>query len=197
MHLDHATARGVGHAVEIAIDGDHAVAGDAPLESQNGLERPSRERLEFVALLGEMLGDNALGRGMDARIGDLIEPLAELRVEIVEVSKAATEEEVLADVTERALDLSLGFGPVWLARLWQETVVAGKLEQGAIVDDVARLGVVAAEDSTYGRRYLFRHAAERLECASVAAQQRLQVLVHHEAAPQHAAVAEYRGRTAR
>ena len=40
-----------------------------------------------MALLGEMLGDNALGRGMDARIGDLIEPLAELRVEIVEVSK--------------------------------------------------------------------------------------------------------------
>ena len=95
-----------------------------------------------MALLGEMLGDNALGRGMDARIGDLIEPLAELRVEIVEKTKAATEEEVLADVTQRALDLSLGFGRVWLPLLWQETVVAGKLEQGADVDDVSRLGVV-------------------------------------------------------
>jgi hypothetical protein len=33
-----------------------------------------------------------------ARIGDLIEPLAELRVEIVEIAKAPAEEEVLADV---------------------------------------------------------------------------------------------------
>jgi len=31
VHLDGAAARGVGHAVEVAVDGDHAVAGDAAL----------------------------------------------------------------------------------------------------------------------------------------------------------------------
>ena len=31
MHLDGAFAGAVGHAVEIAADGDHAVTGDAPL----------------------------------------------------------------------------------------------------------------------------------------------------------------------
>ena len=55
-----------------------------------------------------MLGHNAPGRSMGARIGDLIEPLAELRVEIIEVAKAPTKEEVLADVAERALDFALG-----------------------------------------------------------------------------------------
>ena len=93
VHFDHPTACGVGHAVEIAVDGDHAVAGDAPLEPQHGLERPSREPLERGALFGEMLGDDAPGRGMDAHIGDLVEPLTELHVEIVEVAEAATEEE--------------------------------------------------------------------------------------------------------
>ena len=35
------------------------------------------------ALLGEMLGHNALGRGMRAHVGDLVGPLMELRVEIL------------------------------------------------------------------------------------------------------------------
>ena len=75
VHLDDAPARAVGHAVEIAVDRDHAVAGDAPLEPQHRLERPGGQRLELRALLGEMLGDDAPGGGMDAHIGDLVEPL--------------------------------------------------------------------------------------------------------------------------
>jgi hypothetical protein len=42
MHLDHAPAGGIGHAVQIAAERDHAVAGDAPLELQHRLERPGR-----------------------------------------------------------------------------------------------------------------------------------------------------------
>ena len=41
---------------------------------------------------------------MNADIGDRIEPVDELGVEIVEVAEAAAEEEVLADVAERPLD---------------------------------------------------------------------------------------------
>ena len=96
-----------GHAVEVAADRDHAVAGDAALEAQHGLERPGRERLQARPLLGEVLGDDAVRGGVGADVGDLVEPLAELLVEIVEVAEAAAEEEVLADVAERPLYLAL------------------------------------------------------------------------------------------
>ena len=42
VHLDDAPPGGIGHAVEIALDRDHAVAGDPPLQSQHDLERPCR-----------------------------------------------------------------------------------------------------------------------------------------------------------
>ena len=49
-------------------------------------------------LLGKVFGDNPPGRSMDTCIGNLVEPLAELRVEMAEIEKAAPEEKVLADV---------------------------------------------------------------------------------------------------
>ena len=87
---------------------------------------PGSQRLKRRALLGEMFGDNTPGRGVDAHIGDLVEPLTKLRIEIVEIAKAAAEEEVLADVAERALDLALRLGPIRLAGLGQVAVVAGE-----------------------------------------------------------------------
>ena len=59
VHLHGAAARGVGHAVEIAVDRDHAVAGDAPLETQHRLERAGRQRLQMRAFLGKVFGDDA------------------------------------------------------------------------------------------------------------------------------------------
>jgi hypothetical protein len=98
--------------VEIAVDRDHAVAADAPLQPQHGLKRPSRERLELGTLFGKMLGHDAPGRRVDAHIGDLVEPLPELRIEILEITEAAAEEEVLTDIAERALDLAFGLRPI-------------------------------------------------------------------------------------
>ena len=49
----------VRHAVEIAVDRDHAIARDASLEPQHGLEHARCQRLERRALLGEMLGQPA------------------------------------------------------------------------------------------------------------------------------------------
>ena len=66
MHLDGAFAGAVGHAVEIAADGDHAVTGDAPLQPQYRLERPSRQRLETGALIGEMGRDDMPRGGVHA-----------------------------------------------------------------------------------------------------------------------------------
>ena len=75
-----------------------------------------------------MLGDDAPGRGMHAHIGHLVEPLPQLLIEIIEIAEAAAQEEVLADVAIRPLDLALRLGPVRLARLRQVAVVAGKLD---------------------------------------------------------------------
>ena len=59
------------------------------------------------------------------------------RVQVVEIAEGAGQEEVLADVAERPLDLALGLGPVGLAGLGMEAVVAGQIDQGAVVDDAA------------------------------------------------------------
>ena len=134
----------------------------------------------------------------DAHIGDLIEPLPELGVEIVEIAEAAAEEEVLADVAERPLDLALRLGPVRPAGLRQIAVVAGELEQGAVVDDVAGLGILAAEHGPHAVvEDLLRHAAERLEGGGMAAQQGLQVLVQRRSGPTACGCGRAPARTAR
>jgi NAD(P)-dependent dehydrogenase (short-subunit alcohol dehydrogenase family) len=46
VHLDRATPCGVRHAVEVAVDRDHAVLGDTALQAQHGLERSGRQRLQ-------------------------------------------------------------------------------------------------------------------------------------------------------
>ena len=89
MNLDGAPAGAVGHAVEITADGDHAVAGDAPLQSQHRLERPGRQGLEAGTLLGEMGGDDTPRGGVHAGVGVLVEPSAQLLVQVVEVAEAA------------------------------------------------------------------------------------------------------------
>ena len=140
-----------------------------------------------------MLGHDLPGRGMDARIGDVVEPVAELPVEVIEVTEAAAEEEVLTDVTERALDLALCLCPIGPTRLREVAVVAGEFQQGAVEDDVAGFGILAEEDGSHAViEDLFRHAAERLEGSGLAAQQRRQVLMQDEAAPKHAAVTEHK-----
>jgi len=192
LHLDGPAPCGVGHAVKVAIHGHHAVPGDAPLQPQHGLERPGWERLQAGALLGKVLADYALRGGVGAGVGDLVEPLAELVVEVAEVAEAAGEEEVLADVAERALDLALGLGPVGLAGLGQVAVMTGELDQGAVVDDVSGVGVLAHEHGAHAVvEDLGRRPAQRLESSGMAAQQGLHVLLRHEPAPQHAAVAQH------
>ena len=42
VNLDDTASSAVRHAVKVAIDGDHAVTGDAPFEAQHRPERPSR-----------------------------------------------------------------------------------------------------------------------------------------------------------
>ena len=64
VHFNCPPPRAVRHAVEIAVDRDHAITRDAPLEPQHSLERPGGQRLKRWALLGKMRGHNPLRRGM-------------------------------------------------------------------------------------------------------------------------------------
>ena len=61
VHLDDTSSRAVRHAVEVAVDGNHAVTSDAAFQAQDRLERPGRELLKPGSFLSEMLGDDAPG----------------------------------------------------------------------------------------------------------------------------------------
>jgi hypothetical protein len=80
-----------------------AAGTDSQVQSMAGTS-PLSATEEHGLLIGEMLRDDSLGGGVEARVGDLIEPFAELRVEIIEVTKAAAEEEVPSDVTKWAAE---------------------------------------------------------------------------------------------
>ena len=76
--------------------------------------------------------------------------MAQLAVEVVEIAEAAAEEEVLADVAERPLDLALGLRPVGPAGLGLEAEVPRQVEQGAVVDDQA-IGILADDTAVFMR----------------------------------------------
>jgi len=65
-----------------------------------------------------MRSDDAPCGGVYAGVGVLVEPPAQLLVQVVEIAEAAGEEEVLADVAERTLDLALAFRPDTADRPW-------------------------------------------------------------------------------
>ena len=133
--------------------------------------------------LGEGLVDDAAGRGVNARIGDRIQPMAELTVQIVEIAEGPAEEEVLADVAERPLDLALGLGPIGPAGAGLEAVMAGEIDKRAIVDDEP-IRVLADDRGLHAVvQDLARYAVDRLEGGDMAAQDALQVLVDDEAPP--------------
>ena len=115
--------------------------------------------------------------GTDPDIGDRVEPVPELTVEIIEIAERAAEEEVLADVAERPLHFALGLGPIGPAGFRLEPVVPGEIEETAVVnhetvdiltDDCSLHAVI--ED-------LARRPADRLQRSDVAAEHGLQILV--------------------
>ena len=136
VHLDHPLPGGVGDAVEIAADRDHAFVRDPALQFEHRAERQRRQARSFELLFGKGFVHHPLGRGVNAKVGHRAEPVGELSVEVVEIAERPAEEEVLADVAERPLDLALGLGPVGPAGFRVEAVMAGEVEQRAVVDDV-------------------------------------------------------------
>ena len=107
VHLDDAPAGTIGHRVKIAAEGDHAVAGYPAIERKHGIEGSDRQRLEMRLFFGKVLKDNAAGGGMPAWIGDRIQPLPKLGIEVIKAAEGPAKEEVLAHVAEWPLHLPL------------------------------------------------------------------------------------------
>ena len=107
---------------------------------------------------------------MNAHVKGGGEPVGELGVQVVEIAERSAEEEVLADVAERPLHLALGLRPVGPAGLGMKAVMAGEVEQRAVVDD-ATLGRLADDGGLHPVVEDLRlHAAEVGERRDVAAQ---------------------------
>lgn len=74
-----------------------------------------------------------------------------------------------------------------------ETIVAGKIDEGTVVDDAA--GIAFTDHSRLHTvvKHFARSAAQRLESSSMAAQHSRQILVDDEACPDKATEAKHHG----
>jgi hypothetical protein len=97
-----------------------------------------RQRLQGRLFFGEGLIDDALRGRVHAGIGDRIEPMLQLGVEIIEITKGAAVGKVLADVTERPFHFAFGLRPVRPASAWLKAIVPGEIDKRAIIDDEDR-----------------------------------------------------------
>jgi hypothetical protein len=106
---------------------------------------------------------------MNADVGDGIEPADELGVEVFEVAEAAAEEEVLSDIAERSLHLSLRLCPVRAASAGLKAIMLRQREQVDVGD--VTLVIFAGHRGLHTiTKDLDRHPAQRLEGLDVAAQ---------------------------
>ena len=190
MHFDNSLPGRIGNAVGIPADAYHAFMRDPPFQLQQRAEGRQRQQFEVRLLLGEGLVDVTLGGGVHTRIGNGIEPMSQLAVQVVEIAERAGEEEVLTDVAEGPLDLSLGFGPVCPAGLWLEAVVSGEVDERSVVDDAAA-GLTDDRGLHAVVKDLIGDAADRVERRHMAAQDRLHVLVQDKPRPDQPAEAEH------
>jgi len=124
-------------------------------------------------------------------VGGLSKPVAELRIQIVEVPKAAGQEEVLTDIAKGPLHLALGLRPIGGADQGLIAVVIGKRDQGGIVNH--RTNLVGAGD--HGLHVilenLLRHATEIGKRVDMAAKSGRQLQVWTEPAPEKVALAKH------
>lgn len=106
LHLDDPAPGGVRHAVLVAPDGDHALLANPALDRQGRVIGLGWQGNEMRLFFGKMFIHDPLRGGMDPRIGDGHAPILELGVQVVEVTEAAPQEEVLPNVADGTLDLA-------------------------------------------------------------------------------------------
>jgi len=166
-------AGAVRHTVIVAADRNEAIVADAPFQLEHGVEAMLGQRLQLGLLDGERLGDDPLGSPVNADIGNGIKPVDELSVEVLEISEAAAQKEVLADIAERPLDLPLRLRPIGPAGARLEAIMLRQREQRAVVGDVALIVLAGHRGLHAVVEDLDRHAANRIKGLDMATQQRL------------------------
>lgn len=129
LDLDDPLPRRIRDAVEIAVDRDHPLVADPPLDGRDGAVGDRRQHRQARPFFGESLFNDAPGRGVDPRVGDRLAPAVKLSFQVLECPEGPSEEEVLPDVAERALDLSLRLGPLWPTGPRDGTVMVQKRDQ--------------------------------------------------------------------
>ena len=123
VDLDDA-ARAIGDAVVVAADRHQAIVADAPFELQQRVERCGRQAPAARAARPRRPPRRPVCVVPCTRtLATVASQSCELRVEILEIAEGAGEEEVLADVAERPLDLALRLGAVRAAGPGLEAVV--------------------------------------------------------------------------
>ena len=115
LDLERAPPGSIGNGIEVTADRDHSVLAQPPFDRQHRAVGCCRKRFEAGLFLRKGLVHHAPGGGVNSRVSDLGPPSVKLSIEIVHIAELAGQEEVLPDIAERALDLALGLGPIWLA----------------------------------------------------------------------------------
>jgi hypothetical protein len=128
--VEDAPAGRMRHAIEIAGNAYHALVRDAPFELENRSVGRERQRFEMWLFPGEGFVDDALRGRVDTGIGDRVEPMPELSVEIIEVAERTAEEEVLANNSGTAARPCPWSWPGKAGRLWAGSRNAGQGRRG-------------------------------------------------------------------
>ena len=168
-----------------------ALVRHAPLKPEDCWVAGKRQGLERTPFFDKRLVDHPPGRRMHARIGNRVEPMPQLTIQIFEIAEGAGEKEVLPDIAERPLDLAFRLCPVGPAGARLEAVMAAQIEERAIVNH-APVQVLADHRGLHAVVEDFAgNPADRLKRGDMTAQHRLQILMKDEASPDQPGVAEY------
>lgn len=120
--------------------------------------------------------------------------MPQLSVEVVEVAERARQEEVFPNIAKRSLDLALRLGPIGTA-CWDESRSDARDNKRTVIDNTLCLAFADTACRLHPIvQDLARNAPNRLEGGDMATQHGRQVLMHDEARPDEAAVAEHHGK---
>ena len=132
-------------------------------------------------------------RPVHPHIGDVVEPLASLLIEIRVIGKRPTVDEIVAQVAHRTLDFALGLRAIGSTRARREAPVMREAEKLEIAHERAALQPQVARDHRLHliEEQLLRDAAELAKRLLESLDQRPHVLAQVKPAPQQARVAEH------
>ena len=132
-------------------------------------------------------------RGVHPHIGDVVEPLPALLIEIRIIGKRPPVDEIVAEVAHGTLDLALGLRAVRPTRARREAPVVREAEKLEIAHERATLQPQVARDHRLHliEEQLLRDAAEIAKRVLESVDQRPHVLAQVKPAPQQPRVAEH------